>query len=245
MEQVSLPELSFLVIGDSGTGKTNFIRTLPRPFVFDFDKGMATLEGTGIPYQTFKDAPKGAKILPFMKDRGIYEWGTAWPAAMKHLSDIGTLIDKGECPYDSLCFDSLTLMSDLCMNNILKNSGKDKPEIQHWGAFLHTMGSIMDQITSWPLIKYLTAHVQRETNDLTQTVEMLPLISGQMKGKISIYFDEIYFAEVTGGVQPNSRREYVFRTQSTTLMKQARSRRGVPDRVAQDFRTILSHINKK
>lgn len=234
-------ELSILVIGDAGSGKTKFIETLPRPFVFDFDKGMATLAGTGVPYEIFKDAPKGTKILPFMKDRGIYEWGTAWPAFVKRLNEIGSSIDAGTCQYDTLCFDSLTTMADLVQNNILRTDNKVKMEIQHWGSFLNAMSDIMGQLTSWPLIKYLTAHIMRDTNDLTQATEMLPLISGQMKGKLPVYFDEVYFTEVRGGVGGKPR-EFVFRTQSTSIIKQARSRHGVPDGTVQDFKEIAKYI---
>lgn len=243
-EAVTTPDLSFLVIGDSGTGKTKAISTLPRPFVFDFDKGMATHPVGSIEYVTIKDAPRGGKAYPA---RGIYEWGTGWGVFIDKLHKIGAEIDKGTWPHESLCFDSLTTMSDLCMNAVLKQDGKaPPPQIQHWGGFLNGMSSVIDTLTAWPGIKYLTAHVQRETNDLTQSVEMLPLISGQMKGKISIYFDEIYFAEVVQeGVGAAAKRKYVFRTQNSSIMKQARSRREVPDKSEQDFKAILKHIAKR
>ena len=41
-------KLKVLVYGESGTGKTLFAGTFPKPLFFDFDGGMLTLRGKDI-----------------------------------------------------------------------------------------------------------------------------------------------------------------------------------------------------
>lgn len=240
-ELAKLGDMSMLVIGDSGTGKTRFIETLPDPFIFDFDKGTASIR-TDIPYATFKDAPRGRVA---MKGRGIYDYGTAWTQFVLKMNEIGKQIDEGTCPYRTLCFDSLTLMSDICMNNILKNDPKvsgDTPGINHWGAQIRALSQMLDQITSWPGIKYVTAHIQRNTNDLTNVTELLPLVTGKLAGKCSIYFDEVYFALVEGTSKTGYK--HIFQTHSDSIKKQARSRWNVPDGIEQNFDVVARAIIK-
>lgn len=242
-----LMESSFFLIGDSGSGKTTLAGTFPKPYFFDFDKGMAALAGIeGIEYDTFKDAPHGSNRF-VDHDRGIYEHGTGWDEFLKKMNKIGEQIDKGECPYQTLVFDSATLMSQLVMNKILKQDGKagKNPEIQHYGVESTKLKEAFDQITSWPLIKIVTAHIQRNTNELLNVTEMLPLLTGKFAARSAIYFDEVYFIEVerkAGVAGKPPEHKYVLRTQSTNMMRQARSRFKVPDGTTATWSAIRSAI---
>lgn len=228
---MNLYESSFFFIGDSGSGKTMLAGAFPKPYFFDFDKGMATHAGKeGIEYDTFKDAPhKSKSVFP---DRGIYEYGKGWGEFIKRLGDIGALIDKGEWPYQTLVFDSATMMSTLMMNAILKedSAGGKPPQLQHYNTESSKLKEIFDAITAWPLIKIVTAHIQRNTNELLNTMEMLPLLTGKFAARSSIYFDEVYYIEATTEKKGSEQvRKHVLRTQSNGTMKQARSRFGIPD----------------
>ena len=76
VQLTSLDEASFFLIGDSGSGNTPFLAQFPDIYVFDFDKGMASVRGQDVEYDVFKDSPYKAKVT--FPDRGIYEFGTAW-----------------------------------------------------------------------------------------------------------------------------------------------------------------------
>lgn len=238
-------EVSFLIIGDGGTGKTRFIEQLPKPIVYDFDKGTASIRDPEIRKNAvlFKDAPRGR---PSMPARGIYDYGTGWTKLIETLNEHGKLIDKGTFPYETLCFDSLTMLSDLCLNNVLKTAGHSgNVEIQHWGAQLRALQSLIEQITSWPLTKYVTAHVQRNENKINETTEMLPLVYGKLAGKVHLYFDEVYYTKIDtrreGQQEHNS---YRFITQSTALIKQARSRHSVPTGIEQDWKKLSPYFSE-
>lgn len=230
------PFPSVLLIGDSGTHKTWFVGTCPSPYIFDFDKGLATLRGVpGIEFDTFKDAPSGSKTVN--PEQGIYSYGKAWPAFIKRLNEIGKEMDDGVCKYQTLGLDSLTTLSNIAMNYVLASDGHTgNPQIQHWGSQMQLLEKVMDQFTSWPINKVVTAHIQRNTNDVTQVIEMLPLVTGKLAGKVALYFDEVYFA--TMGKDSS----FVLTTKSTAMMKQAKSRYGVPNGTPTEWAAIKPFI---
>lgn len=241
-EFASSPDVSFLLVGDSGTHKTYFLRTLPRPiYVFDFDKGMAVNAGEDMDYDTFKELPQGAKPKENGKD-GRWEYGTSWPAFLTKLNEIGTQIDSGTCPYKSIAFDSVSMMSDALMAYILKQNNRKLMEIQDWGAYLSNMRSLFGQVTGWPLIKAFCAHVRRMENDLTRLEEKLPMVPGQFSGLISIYFDEVYFCDVKVDLA-TGKASYVVQTMPSNVVRQAKSRRyNVPSGTPTDYAAISKFI---
>lgn len=236
---------SILIVGDSGTHKTFFLGGCPKPFIFDFDKGLAILRDQEFDYATFKDAPYGSKVVN--KDKGIYEWGTAWPAFLVKLNQFGAEVEKGLCPYETLGFDSLTTLSMICMNFVLKQNGRtptEGPRIQDWGAQIGLLETVMDQLTSWTaFIKVVTAHIQRDTNLITQSVEKLPLVTGKLAGKVSIYFDEVWFADVKADNVDAAKRTFYLKTVSDATFRQAKSRFGVPNETPTTWAAVSKYIS--
>jgi hypothetical protein len=234
-----------LIVGDSGTHKTYFTSKIPGVFIFDFDKGMAIARGSDVEYDTFKDAPRGGKAMPNI---GVYPYGQAWPQFIKRLNTIGDAIDKGnwltsEGHPRPIAIDSITTMANSAMAytlSIANHTGN--PQLQHWGAQMNLLETVMDQLNSWPVPLIVTAHIQRNTNDLTQVVEMLPLVTGKLAGKISLYFDEVYYAQVKGS---GDKKQFVFKTESDAMHKQAKTRHGVPDGIEMSWEKVMATINKE
>lgn len=238
---------SFLLIGDGGTHKSFFIGTCPSPiYVFDCDNGNAIWTGrTDVHFDLYKEASRGQKLTDWQKAQGWYEWGTAWPAVLRKLNEIGKAIDAGTCQYKTLGIDSLTLLTDICLSYITKSNGGDfKDGRQLWGVFLNNMSELFSQLTAWPLIKVLTAHVKRDENPLQGTTEKLPNVPGQFSGKVGVYFDEVYYTEVkVEGVSPNRTQTFVLRTLQDGTIKQAKSRKfNVPDGTVTDYQAILRWV---
>lgn len=228
---------SFLFIGDSGTGKTTMAGTFPRPYFIDLDDGTSSLGPAFKDYERFREAPFK------MKPRGgQHEYGKAWPAMYDALNKIGDRIDKKTWEFDTLVLDSLTLLQEIAMTNVLLGQGK--PDSQfidpgQWGGQMRAVEGIVRNINTWPGLKIFTAHVQRDKNDITGITEMLPLITGKLAGKIGIYFDEIYFLDVEG---IGDARRHVIKTLSTPSMRQARSRMKVPDGADAHFSSIWPYL---
>lgn len=233
------PHPSILVVGDSGTHKTHFVAGVPDIFVYDFDKGMAVARGRDVEFQTFKDAPKGSKV--YNPDIGIYPWGKAWPQFIKHLNDLGAEVESPESPYRAIGLDSLTTLSNICMNYVLKSDGHlgDSPHIQHWGAQIQLMEMVMDQLSAWPVTIVMTAHVQRNTNQVTEVIEHLPLLTGKLAGKVGIYFDEVWYTQVKGR---GDKKQFTLQTESYGLYKQAKTRHGVPDGTETEWEAVKQYF---
>lgn len=238
---------NILLIGDSGTWKTGFTGGVPGIYVFDFDAGMATLRGRDIPYDTFKDLAKldasGKPLVatPWHLAQGLHSFGSGWDAFYKKFLEIGQLIEKGDpAAPKAISFDSLTHMSSLAVNKILKDTGHPAPHQGTWGAHHEYFKTIFSMATAWPIRLIATCHIQRDQNDLTQTVEKLPLLAGKMAGFVSTFFDEVYFCE--SEVQADGKQKFFVKTKATPSMRQAKSRFGVPDNTPTDFAAISKYF---
>lgn len=229
---MKLSNSSFMLMGDAGSGKTPFAAEFPSPYFFSFDKGMISVAGKDVDYDVFRDAPKGITPNSMMIEEGIFTYGSGYDAFLKQLQVIGDQIDKGQCKYKTLVFDSVTMLNTLLMNKILlknpiEKGPKDVPQLQHYNEEGIKLKEIFETITSWPLIKILIAHIHRDEDVLSGKTTMLPLLSPKIGAKAPIYFDEVYFLEKDG----TKENKPILRTASTASMRSARSRFGVPDGV--------------
>jgi hypothetical protein len=223
------PFPGIMLIGDNGTHKTYFAGTCPKPYIFDFDKNLTILRGKSIEYDTFRDAPNGSKV--HNPELGIYPYGTGWSAFIKRLNEIGQQIEDGECPFQTLVFDSLTFAGNLALNYVKKETNfnhKDPVDQGRWGMQSGLLETVLDQLTSWPVIKVCVCHIQRDTNQVTQSMEKLPLLTGKFAAKAPGYFSEVYFTDVESK-GANGEQKFVLRTKQTTVLKCAKSPLGVPD----------------
>lgn len=233
------PNISILIIGDSGTHKTFFLGTVPGLYVFDFDRGMAINRGKDIEYDTFKDAPYGSNA--YNPKKGIYQWGKAWPAFVNRINTIGADIDKGKWERP-LGFDSLTTMSNSARSYVVSSANRqpeDGMRIQDWGMEMALLETVMDQLTTWPGIKIATAHIQRDVNTVMESVEYLPLVTGKLAGKLALYFDEVWYTKVAGKGED---KKFTLITESEGMYKQAKSRYGVPSGTEATWDAVKKYV---
>jgi len=239
-------DASFLLVGDGGTHKTWFIGTCPQPsYTFDLDKGFSIHRGRAdMDYDTFMELPRGEKLAAkgVLKDQGWYEWGTAYPAVIAKMNELGRAIDNGTCKYATIGVDSLTMLTQVVQSYILRENNRTQMEMRDWGAFLSNMTQLFSQFRGWPVVKVLTSHVKRDENPLTQSIEKLPLVPGQFGGVVPTLFDEVYYTE--GKVEGNPKvQRWVIRTLSDGMNRQAKSRKyNIPDGTTADFNAVLAHI---
>jgi hypothetical protein len=239
VSKVNLLDISFLLIGEPGTGKTHFLGTLPKPlYVFDVDKGMRTLFGVeGITYDTFRDAPYGMAAAP-----GLYKWGAGWSAMRKKAEEL-----TRDCPYAAVAIDTVSFAWELAKNYArAKNPAKQGPEameLPQWGDAAGQMKAFLDVFLAIPAIKVATCHVKRDINPVTETVEFLPLLEGQMQGKIGGFFDECYYTNIKKeGSGDKATYRYCVQTAQANLFKSARTRIGVPDGTNSNWPDVLKAI---
>lgn len=254
-KNITSGDANILIVGDSGTHKTRFFGTFPPGTVevADFDKGMASLVGSDIEYTTFKEASAGQIVKPWQTALGIYAAGTAWPAFIQWINKIGDRIEKGTGPR-VIGLDSLSFMSMIAMSKILKDNSWDVPNQGAYGAQQEYLKRVLNQVSAWPVRVVCTAHIKRDENLVTNIVEKLPLLTGQLAGFISAFFDEVYFTDPVAVVAKPAvgaipavpaRNEVVIRTKATPSMRQAKSRWNVPDGTRLDWAAISPFLPEK
>lgn len=238
---------SILLVGESGTHKTYFLGTVPGLFLFDFDKTKRVLAGKDIEYETFRDAPYQSKL--YNPEKGIYQYGKAYPAFLKKLNEIGAMMEKGTCPYQAIGLDSLTFLANIALNHVLAESNQsnisavreNKTNIDQglWGTQMRLLETVFDQLTSWDIVKVVTSHVQKDTNTVTDTIEKLPLVTGKLAGKIGGFFDEVWYTSTDGR---GDQQKFVLRTSKDTIMAQAKSPSGIPDKTPTEWSAVEPYL---
>lgn len=173
-----------LIMGDSGSGKTHFIGTMPKPFVCDFDRGLNTLQG------------KPVKAMAF----GPEDWN-AFAAEVKAW--------KGGPMYgcETFCVDSLSMASEAAMNAVLTKSGRrgGQPTVQDWGEAIRRVKDMLGYITTLPCNVVVTAHWQLVRDEILGDVQYLPLIFGKdLPHRLGIWFDEVYSTLVRTKIEGTS-----------------------------------------
>lgn len=238
---------SILLIGESGTHKTYFIGGCPKPLMFDFDKTKRVLAGKDVDFFTFRDAPYGSKV--FNPAKGIYKYGDAYPAFYKKLNEVGAEMEAGTCKYKTLAIDSLTFLGNIILNHVLLHSSSSNKEAvltnQNsidqglWGMQMRVIETIFDQLTAWDIIKVVTAHVQKDTNTVLDSIEKLPYVTGKLAGKIGGYFDEVWYTTTDGvGIA----QKFVIRTNKDKILAQAKSPSGVPDKSPTEWAAVAPYL---
>lgn len=256
--EITAGRANILLLGDSGKGKTPFLGTIPKLYIFDFDAGLASIRNRSVDYDTFKDLPrfktdsktgKKTKREPTAMElkAGLHEWGKGWHAFIKKLNDIGEMMDKGTCPYTAVALDSLTFLSDLAMNAVVESQSPDKngnKEI-HQGSYqahLNYFKTVLDNISAWPIRFIATAQVQRQVNELTQSTEKLPLVAGQkLPALIPGYFDEVWFCNAE---KKDGKQRFYLENEGDKMLAQARSRWGVPTGTDLNWDAVRKYIEK-
>lgn len=196
MEEIDLmtikPDIrKILLIGQEGSGKTNFIGTMPKPiYVFSTDKGYLTLAGIpGIKvglcmdedrYKPHAYADFKAKFEELK--RGLkYKWP-----------------DGREEPFKTIAIDSLSFLSTFIFDHEQRISNNiDKPGgYAVYGTVRSRISDILN--SSIMLAEYVccTALVAPSKDDTTGEIFFSPVMVGSIKDEIGAWFDAVFFMQV-------------------------------------------------
>lgn len=232
---------NILIVGDAGTWKTHLLGQIPGIHIMDFDRGMAINRGLDIEYDTFKDLGIGMEESEVSRREGLYRWGTAWEHFWKKCVDINEKFNKGTGPA-AIGLDSLTMMSMMVINKILKDTGHASAHQGTWGSHHEYFKTIFSTMTAWPCRVIATAHIERTTNDLTGQTEKLPLLAGKLAAMIPIFFDEVWYANVE---RKDGKLRYWLNTMVDTNLRQSKSRFGLPDNIPTNWEDIAKYLSDK
>lgn len=182
-----------LLIGDSGSGKTSLLGTIPGDvLVLDFDNGLDVLSGKVIQYEELHDT--GPKP-------------TAW-AMLKTL--LATFRKNGP-GFNAICLDGITRAGEAALRWVVDKNGRGTAALQQadWGLAISEVKDMLAQITTLPCHVFVTAHYQMVKDENLGGIYFAPLIYGKdLPAIISTYFNDCWrtFVDLPqGGKEPSYR----------------------------------------
>jgi len=183
----------WMLIGDSGSGKTTSLTTWPkdqRMLVFDFWGNKESLVGAD--------------------NIDIVSYSTLDPTSMqsyaKALADQNELVmelESGECPYSVVVYDTLTGLGD-CMlyytlsmpkagGGMLATGPGGSPSEIHFRTLSHLMGTFIKRLIAYPIPLIVIAHLQPLTNKKGDFLGYEAVVWGKKtRATIFTYFSEVY-----------------------------------------------------
>lgn len=223
----------FLILGDTGSGKTTQMLTLPgKTFAYLFDSNaLLSLRGHDIDYEEFLPDQLNLSVQSLSKSKGgdknsnhsnlVYSnWEQDFNERMADgFFDI----------YDNVGFDSATTFLDLIMDRILTINGRagQWPQQDDYGPQMVAFTNVVRTLVSMGKTIYMTGHLEYQKDKLTERVYRQPVMTGKLRTKIPLLFSDIFVSGVTNDGQGNI---------SHTLQT-------VPDRVTTSVRSSFKGLS--
>jgi len=186
------PDLrKILLIGAEGTGKTNFIKTMPKPiYCFSFDKGYLTLAGE-----------EGIKVGVCMDDDRYHPKAYAEFTRKFELLKVGEKYkwpDGHEEPYQTIALDNISFLSTMLYDHLqYVNANIDKPGgYAVYGLVKSKLQDIINKSIMLANYVVCTALIEVDKDDLTGEIFFLPNMVGSMKNEVGAWFDGVFYMTV-------------------------------------------------
>jgi hypothetical protein len=204
--------LRALVYGETGSGKTFSLQTLPATMlpalIFDFDQNSEALRGRFQPGELFL-----AGFDDYTVDARGATKPSAYSAARTMLTDL--LANKLPFTPKTIIIDSVTrLYSNIMDYGMDKSSRKeeDAPQLQDYGAAAALMLRFTRVCLQTQCNVIFLAHEKAYANEVTGIEKGVPALTGQLGDTIPRFFQEILHAKASGG---GANRKYLWETQPT------------------------------
>lgn len=195
-----------LGIGDSGTGKTHFIGTMPKPIlVFSFDQGFDTI--------AMKD---GIKVISIQeKDRKSPKAWTDFKTRFKQWEggEMFTWADGRQEKYRSVALDGVgPFLSEYCLNHYqyLGSNIDKKATFTQYQQILENMGDVFNDCKRLAEYVVVTALTKIDKDELSGEIMTLPNLTGSIKDQLAAKFDAVFFFYLDR--KPDGREVYAIKT---------------------------------
>jgi len=186
---------NIFLAGDSGSGKTHLLKTMPGPIHIDScdPDGLETLSeeiksGLVIPDTRWElDNPKAPSMFKLWDEVFLQRLQSGY------FNHIGTYV-----------LDSLTTWADLLMNNIINEEKRPNtaPQIQDYGLQQVLAKTAVKMIAGLPCNCVITAHLDTMKDDVSGKVMTSIMVPGKASVKLPLEFSELYVLEAVSSISP-------------------------------------------
>jgi len=192
---------AFLLLGDTGSGKTTQFLTLPgKKFAYLFDpNAILSLRGHDVEYESFlpEDLNLSVRSLAKGKGDGLTKSSTTdvykrWEEDFDERLKDGFFDD-----FDVIGMDSATTFLDLIMDRILAINGRPGawPNQDDYGPQMITFTNVCRGLLGLGKTIFMTGHLEMKQDQLTQRVFRKPMMTGRLSTKIPLLFSDIFLTE--------------------------------------------------
>lgn len=191
----------FLLLGDTGSGKTSQILTFPgKKFAYLFDpNAILSLQGYDVDYEEFLPDQLNISVKSLKKDVGDKTSNFVNDLYVDWEKDFNAKIASGFfADYDLIAFDSATTLLDLIMDRVLTINGRagQWPQQDDYGPQMNTFNAICRQLTALGKTVLMTGHLETKKDELLQRIYRQPMMTGRLRVKIPLLFSDIFVCEV-------------------------------------------------
>jgi hypothetical protein len=191
-----------LLLGDTGSGKTTQLLTLPgRKFAYLFDpNAILSLQGHDIEYEEFLPDKLNLSVKSLSKDKGgdkttnyVNDMYVQWEKDFKEKLT-GGFFDN----FDVIAMDSATTFLDLIMDRMLTINGRAGawPQQDDFGPQMQTFTNVCRQLMALNKIILMTGHLEAKKDELVGRIFRQPMMTGRLRTKIPLLFSDIFVCEV-------------------------------------------------
>lgn len=222
-----------LLLGDTGSGKTTQLLTLPgKKFAYLFDaNALLSLRGADVDYEEFLPDRINMSVKSLSKDKGgdkttnhqskmYVEWE----------KDFNSRVEDGFFnDYSVIAFDSATTFLDLIMDRVLTINGRagQWPQQDDYGPQMQVFTNVCRTLVSLGKTIVMTGHLETRQDELVKRIFRQPMMTGRLRVKIPLLFSDIFVCEAVNDGQGN----VAHRIQT------------VPDRITTTVRTSLRNLD--
>lgn len=230
-----------LILGASGSGKTVAAASWPgKKLWLDFDNKISSAANF---YVDNKEVLESIEVKQYGKISIKPASGT--PRMAQFQADMAVYFKmhdlKQKLPFDTLIVDTITTLSDSLLEDYryvsqlgVKRPNVDQNSQSDYGLFATHFKQIIGRLLALDCNVLFLGHTQLEQDEASGMKSNEILMPGQLKSKLGIYFEEVYFAKI------NQKGERVWQTQADGKTTFCRTqRRNMPSEIPANYAEIV------